>query len=150
MPFISVTRLRVRSVRFLPLFAVGTWRSVAQIRRTPGFLAGQLAIGRRRTYWTVTMWESQSAMQAYRNSPERTCVCCAPCWRGLTKAAAVHWEQSDGTMPSLSEVVERLSREGRLSKLLYPSPAHANGQAWPDRQIPAGGLRLRPLVRTTG
>src|SRR5258708_555839 len=43
MPVMSVTRLRVRSVRYLPAFVWDSFRSIQQLRGSPGFLGGMLA-----------------------------------------------------------------------------------------------------------
>ncbi len=59
MPFISVTRLRIRSLFFLPAFAFHTLRSIRQVRTAAGFLDGNLLPDRHRTYWTMTAWDSQ-------------------------------------------------------------------------------------------
>ncbi len=40
MTFVSLTHLRIRSFRFVPLFALHTWRSLMQIRGSRGFQAG--------------------------------------------------------------------------------------------------------------
>ena len=36
MPFVSITRLRVRSIRFLPFFVRYAYRSVRQVKTSPG------------------------------------------------------------------------------------------------------------------
>ena len=46
MPFVSLTRLRIRSLRFVPLFAFHTLRANRQVQRAPGFLAGALLADR--------------------------------------------------------------------------------------------------------
>src|SRR5688500_19607227 len=68
MPLTSITRLRLRSARFLPGFALHTWRSARQARRSPGYLSGYFARGRGLTFWTVTTWADPDAMRAYRNN----------------------------------------------------------------------------------
>ena len=56
MAWVSVTRLRIRSIRFLPAFLLHAWRSERQVRRSPGFEAGSLLPDGRRTFWTLTLW----------------------------------------------------------------------------------------------
>ncbi len=51
---VSVTRLRVRSLRFLPMFLVANERSVAQLRRTRSFREGQQLVDQWLTFWTVS------------------------------------------------------------------------------------------------
>jgi hypothetical protein len=64
----SVTRLRVRSLRFLPSFFLMTTLSQRQVIRASGFLGGRLLLDRRWTFWTLTGWESERAMKYYRGS----------------------------------------------------------------------------------
>lgn len=144
MPFISVTRLRVRAGRFLPGFFYHTWRSARQVRRAPGFLEGQLAGGPNHTYWTITLWDSEAAMRAYRNSgahmramPNLLDWC--------DEAAVAHGEQRERVLPSLADAARMIAEEGRLSKVRNPSAAHTAGQRWPDKSVPRGGLRLLPF-----
>jgi hypothetical protein len=42
MPFISVTRLRIRSIRFLAGFALHALRSLKQVKNANGFRGGAL------------------------------------------------------------------------------------------------------------
>jgi hypothetical protein len=54
MSFIGVTRLKVRSVRFLPSFVVHALRTRRQVREAPGFQGGSLLADRSWTFWTMT------------------------------------------------------------------------------------------------
>ncbi len=146
MTFVSVTRLRIRAVRFLPGFFLYTWRSMRQVRRAPGFLAGELASGPSRTYWTVTVWDGEAAMRAYRVSgahmramPKLLTWC--------DEAAVAHWEEPEAALPTVTEAAQRLGQDGRVSKVLHPTPAHARRETWPDRRVPSGNLVLTPAGR---
>lgn len=140
---ISVTRLRLRSLRFLPGFAWHTWMSTRQVQGAQGFLDGQLAVEGTRGYWTITAWSDEVAMRDYRNSDAHK--------RAMPKlldwcdeASVVHWEQDSPMLPSLAEALERMITDGRLSKMRHPSSAHAAKQIAPARQVPLPGLRVRP------
>ncbi len=53
--FLSVTRLRIRSLRFLLPFLWRNQGTVRQIQITPGFIEGKLLPDAKRTFWTVTL-----------------------------------------------------------------------------------------------
>ena len=146
MPFVSVTRLRLRGARYLPAFALHSWRSARQLPRTPGFLAGRLAAGPRRAYWTVTLWESEAAMRAYRGAgAHRGAMPRLLDW--CDEAAVAHWEQPAAVLPPLDEAARRLRECGRPSAVRRPSAAHAAGAAWPDGVVPTGGPVVSPAPR---
>jgi heme-degrading monooxygenase HmoA len=65
MSLIGVTRLRVRSVRFLPSFAMHFLRTRRQVREAPGFQGGSLLADRRLAFWTMTAWDSRDSMRLY-------------------------------------------------------------------------------------
>ena len=65
MPFVSVTRLKVRSVRFLPSFVIHTLRSVRQVKEAQGFRDGALLIDRHWTFWTMTSWDNQDNVRSF-------------------------------------------------------------------------------------
>jgi hypothetical protein len=142
MAFVSITRLRPRSLRFLPGVLLHTWRSRRQLRGAPGFIGGYLATGPGKALWTVTVWHDEAAMRAYRNA--------APHLEAMPKligwcdeAAVVHWMSDGCAIPTPDEAAERM-KGGRLSKVRHPSPAHAAGHAWPDGKVPLKGPALLP------
>ena len=65
MPFISITRLRVRSLRYLPVFLIGAFRSARQAKNAPGNLAVSLLSDASFTFWTRTMWNYEQSMRAF-------------------------------------------------------------------------------------
>lgn len=142
MPLVSVTRLRPRSIRFLPTVILHSWRSKKQLRGASGFMGGYLASGPKFALWTVTVWADEASMRSYRNSKSH--VKAMPKLIGsCDEAAVVHWEQDAATIPEPSEAAERM-KHGRLSKVKHPSAAHVAGDCWPDGMVPRMGPRLLP------
>ena len=68
MPLVAVTRLRVRSWRFMPGFAWFTWRSLRQARRAAGNLGVAVRKAEGLAFWTVTVWQDERAMRAFRDA----------------------------------------------------------------------------------
>ena len=64
MPQVAVTRLRVRSSRFMPGFAWFTWRSVRQARRAAGNLGVAVCQAEDLAFWTVITWPDDRAPQS--------------------------------------------------------------------------------------
>ena len=123
MPFVSVTRLRVRSVFYLPQFIVYALRSSRQARSAPGFLGGRLMRDARNAFWTVTVWSDTEAMDAYRTAgAHRAAMPKLLHW--CDEASVVHWMQESNAVPAWSEGHERMVKEGRPSKVNHPSPDH--------------------------
>jgi heme-degrading monooxygenase HmoA len=135
--FVSVTRLRVRRFIYLPQFLWRTQLAKGQATKAPGFLGGRLLVDAHRAYWTLTVWENDAAMKAYRGSGAHAGV-----MRKLAEwcdeAAYAHWESADATVPTWPEAYEHLVNSGKLSRVSHPSAAHE------ARQFPEP--RLRPMI----
>jgi heme-degrading monooxygenase HmoA len=132
MALISVTRLRLRSWLYFPAFAIYTARSSRQAQTSPGNLGVRLLKDKSRTFWTCTAWADEAAMKAFMTaSPHFEAMKKLPRW--CSEAAFVHWIQSEPTFPNWQEAYQRLKREGRRSKVLYPSKAHDAGEFPPPR-----------------
>jgi len=122
MPLISVTRLRVRSWRFLPAFLFAAVRSGSQARKAGGNLAVKVLNDRRRTFWTLTCWDSEASMKTFMlASPHGAAMRKLLHW--CDEAAVVHWSQEDEELPSWAEAHQRMLRYGRPSKVNHPSAA---------------------------
>ncbi len=65
MAFVSITRLRVRSWRYLPMFAIYALKSAREAARADGNLTTRLLRDRRNTFWTGTVWTSDAAMKRF-------------------------------------------------------------------------------------
>jgi quinol monooxygenase YgiN len=142
MTLVSVTRLRIRSLRFMPGFALYALRSLSQSRRAPGFHDGSLLRDRKLTFWTMTVWRDQHAMRAYMASgahlkamPKLQAWC--------DEASVVHWTQDGAATPEWAEADRRMRMEGRASKVRRPSAVHASlGFAAPRL---SGAVPIRPV-----
>jgi hypothetical protein len=142
MPFISVTRLHLRSVRFLPPFLLYTTASSRQARRASGYLGGWLSTEGMRGFWTVTVWHDEAAMRAFRNaSPHRRAMGRLIDW--CDEASYVHWPQEGVDPPDAAAAYQRLASSGKISKVAHPSVDHGSGRTVGDR-LPRPGGALRP------
>ena len=137
MPFISLTRLRIRSIRFLPHFALHSWRSIRQIKRAPGFLTGALLTDKAWTFWTITVWASEDSLRKFMISGSHKAAM-PHLVQWCAEAAVTHWTQPDPDtphplhhtpsqfeLPTWLEADQRMRSSGRASKIKNPSPNHA-------------------------
>ena len=127
MNFVSVTRLRVRSIRYLLPFIWHTFKVARQAERTPQFLGGRILREARNTFWTVTCWEDEPAMRGFRHRGSHDFVM-PKLLQWCDEAAYVHWNQGGMELPDWQEAHRRLVQEGKLSKVYHPSAAHLEFQ----------------------
>src|ERR1700738_2578967 len=123
MPFISLTRLRVRSYRYLLQFVWQALKTARQAERASGFLGGRLWREARNTFWTITAWEDETSMRAYRNEGAHRKVM-PRLLNWCDEAAVAHWSQETGDLPDWREAHQRLVNEGRSPRVNHPSPDH--------------------------
>ena len=112
----SVTRLRVRSLGYLPAFLWQTLLSQRQVVRAPGFSGGRLLIDASRTFWTLTVWQDERAMKAFRGSAAHAKVM-PRLVEWCNEASYAHWAFKADSVPSWQEAHEHLVEEGRLSRV---------------------------------
>ena len=130
MALISVTRLRVRSVLYLPEFLWDTAKSARQVQRSTGFLGGRLLVNLPYVFWTMTVWLDEAAMNAYRTGgAHRKAMPKLLNW--CDEAAVVHWTQASQEIPAWEQAQQHMTEKGKLSKVNHPSAAQA------AQQIPA-------------
>lgn len=140
MPFVSVTRLRLRSIRFLAAFARHNLRTLAQVKAAPGFRGGSLLSDRGWTFWTLTAWDSAEAMRAYMTTgPHRAAMPRLLDW--CDEASVAHWDQDGDALPNWTEAEHRMRGEGRPSRLRHPGPHHADLGFRPARTAVTAPLR---------
>jgi hypothetical protein len=135
--FISATRLRIRSAVVLLPFVWRTFQSQRQVVRASGFRGGRLLVDSKRTFWTLTAWETEKAMRDFRSSGAHQNVMPRLVdW--CDEASVVHWTSESSEIPSWPEAVERMRRDGRASRVERPSPDH-EARRFPDP-------RLKPMI----
>lgn len=126
MPLVSVTRLRIARARHLLPFYVDVFRSLRQARRAPGYLSGSLLRDRDRAFWTLTLWEDEASMRAYRNAGAHKDAM-PKLFEWCDEASVTHWEQAGRELPSWEEAEARMRAQPRWTKLPRPSPRHVAG-----------------------
>jgi hypothetical protein len=139
--FVSVTRLHLRSKRFLLPFLFYTWRSGRQAKRSRGFRGGQIGSDAQSGNWTITMWNAEADMRAFRNAvPHKTAMRKLLDW--CDEASFAHYAGDAEQLPSAETAYEHL-RTGTTSKVNHPSPAHAAG-----RTVSEGRPRFAMKLKT--
>lgn len=121
MPFISITRLRVRSWRFFPAFFYEAIRSARQAKVAEGIVAVKLLREARNTWWTCTAWDAEASMRKFMlANPHGSAMRKLRNW--CDEAAVVHSIQAGDALPTWPEAHRRMQLEGRTSKVDHPSP----------------------------
>jgi hypothetical protein len=130
MTVLAVTRLNVRSLRFLPGFVWHAVRSERQARNAEGCLATDIRHQKLLVFWTRTAWRDEAAMRAYMISgAHKKAMPKLQYW--CKEASLVHWSDTEGQLPEWNLAEERLRRDGRVSRVRYPSHAQAQGVTVP-------------------
>ncbi len=122
MPLVSITRLRVRSFRYLPAFLLGSLRSARAAKNASGNLAVALLSDTNFVFWTRTLWTDEKSTRAFMLAPAHRSVM-PKLLQWCDEAAVAHWLQETPEPPSWQEVHRRLQQQGRTSKVDHPSAA---------------------------
>jgi hypothetical protein len=132
MNFVSVTRLRIRSWRFVPGFLYFTLLSWMQARRAEGNRGTSIKRDLHLTFWTITVWRDEHTMREFRNhGAHQRAMPKLRAW--CDEATYAHWQQDGAEPPDLASAFERLVREGIVSLVTHPSPDHASRNFPPPR-----------------
>ncbi len=133
MAVISVTRLRVRSWRFLPDFLLHTVRITRQARAAPGNLGVEVFRDAGMTFWTKSAWRDEAALRNFMNSGAHKNTM-PHLQRWCSEASVLRWEQETARMPFWEDAGRRMQRDGRLVDVKRPSEAQATGRI-PPRKV---------------
>jgi hypothetical protein len=142
MPLISVTRLHIRSTRYLPMFFVQAIRSARQAARWNGNIAVWVMRQDNRTFWTQTVWDNQESMKAFMIGGAHGKVM-RKLLHWCDEAAVVHWDQEGPGLPTWDQSYEHLREGGRRSKVNFPSPAHSAFTIPRPPSHPKGQMQFR-------
>jgi len=127
MPFVSVTRLRVKSIFYLFPFIRSNEASIKTLKKSVGFLNGKELVDKNLTFWTITLWEKEENMRAFRGSAaHRNAMQHLPNW--CNEASYHHWNQIENDLPPCDSISTRLFSEGNISKVRTPSKAQASNK----------------------
>jgi len=127
MPIIAVTRLHLRSPRYVTAFLWTTFKVQRAARRSHGSLAVRLRRSTGLAFWTLTSWRDTPAMHSFTmTSPHREAMEKLGHW--CDEAAFAHWEVSTSEVPSWDAAAQQLRAHGQLGKLRHPSPQHKAGE----------------------
>jgi uncharacterized protein DUF3291 len=127
MPIISVTRLHLRSVRFLPAFSWYTFATIRQAKQTAGNLGIKLRKTNGLAFWTLTQWQSVEAMKKFMfASPHKEAMLKLPYW--CDEGSFADWHQDSSEWPPWDEAAQKLRASGQLTKVLHPSERHKEGE----------------------
>jgi hypothetical protein len=122
MPFVSITRLRVRVWRYLPGFVIQSLRAARQAKFADGSLAVSVLRDADRAFWTRTVWRDEACMRSFmRSGVHRRIMAQLPEW--CDEAALTHWVQDANEPPPWPEAHRRLQQEGRRSRVNHPPEA---------------------------
>jgi len=132
MSFVSVTRLRVKSIFFLFPFMRANEASVKELKSSSGLLNGKELIDKKLTFWTITIWEDEESMKRFRGSlSHRNAMQNLPKW--CSEASYHHWIQEENECPNWTTISDKLFSQGKLSKVRNPSNAQIINQFPPIR-----------------
>jgi hypothetical protein len=122
MPLVSITRLRVRALRYLPIFSFNALRAARQAKTASGNLAVSLLADANFAFWTRTLWQDDAAMRAFMVSGAHRKIM-PRLLEWCDEASVAHWTQDSVEIPSWLEAHSRMLAEGRRSKVNHPSDA---------------------------
>jgi heme-degrading monooxygenase HmoA len=142
MAIVSATRVRVRSLLFLPGFLLASGRASRQAASAPGFRRGQLVVDHGRTFWTVTLWDDAASMEAFHGADAQEAVPGMTLW--YDEAATARWEQGSDALPDPDELGQRMVAAARFVELPNASRAHAAGSGpMPPRPYTIQAIKRR-------
>jgi hypothetical protein len=123
MPFIVVTRLRLRDPAFFDEFFVSAVAVVEQATSAEGNLGADVLAEANNTYWTRTAWQDRDLMDRFVGSePHLSAMGRLDEW--CDEATFVDWEQAGAELPDWQDSYARLVVGGHVASLTQGTGAH--------------------------
>jgi hypothetical protein len=128
---VSITRLRVRSIFYMPVFLIHAMRTSMQAQKADGIFGVETRFEKNNVVWTKTVWADEAQMKKYRSSGAHQ-IAMRLLSEMCSEASVSRWQQADTVLPTWEEAHRRILTEGKLSKVKHPSPLHASGRTAPE------------------
>lgn len=141
---VSITRLRVRSIFYMPLFALHALRSGFQARSAEGIQDFATRVEAWDTHWTKTVWKEEGSMKRFRNTGahQRAMRILAEI---CSEASYARWQQESPEPPTWEDAHKRMLAQGVLSKVKHPSAFHQAGRTAPAMDTQPRNLRTKAV-----
>ncbi len=128
---VSITRLRVRSIFYMPLFMLHAMRTMTQAQKADGVQGVETRFEKNNVVWTKTIWADEAKMKEYRGSGAHQ-IAMRILSEICNEASVARWQQADAELPTWEEAHQRILSDGKLSKVKHPSVLHAAGRTAPE------------------
>ena len=124
---VSVTRLRLRSWRFLLPFAWDARRARLQAEQSPGCRGALVRKTQGLAFWTLTYWDDEASLRQFMlKGPHRKAMPKLARW--CDESAVMHWQEDSAVLPGWDIATARLAEHGRLSRVEHPSDLQKSGR----------------------
>lgn len=127
MAVISVTRLRLRSLDYLPNFIEYADLAYNQAKQDPGNIHTITRSQTETAYWTLTAWDNEASMKTYMMADAHH-EAMPKLVEWSDEASFVHSNQDSSELPSWDIAEQRMTEHGKFGLLKYPSEAHLQNQ----------------------
>lgn len=128
---LSITRLRVRSIFYMPLFMLHAMRTMTQAQKADGVQGVETRFEKNNVVWTKTIWVDEAKMKEYRGSGAHQ-IAMRILSEMCNEASVVRWQQESTELPTWEEAHRRMLTEGKQSKVKHPSALQAAGKTAPE------------------
>ena len=128
---VSITRLRVRSIFYMPIFMLHAMRTGSQVQKADGILGADTRFEKNNVVWTKTVWSDETQMKKYRGSGAHQ-IAMRILSEMCNEASVARWQQESTELPTWEEAHRRMLTEGKQSKVKHPSELQAAGKTAPE------------------